>query len=111
MICQKFEKGGDDTIFMAMMASGLCFREIVCIRQLDNRCASVPVSKTMHALARTPSPQLPCAVWAVGKLLLALRCHSMAEVLPNDIRINIFSTDYLIYYGLVTLLVEEPNDR
>lgn len=35
----------------------------------------------------------------------------MAEVLPNDIRINIFSTDDLIYYGLVTLLVEDPNDR
>ncbi len=35
----------------------------------------------------------------------------MAEVFPNDIRINIFSTDYLIYYCLVTLLVEDPNDR
>jgi hypothetical protein len=30
IICQKFEKGGDDTIFTAMMASGLCLREIVC---------------------------------------------------------------------------------
>jgi len=35
----------------------------------------------------------------------------MAEVLPNDIRINIFSPDDLIYYGLVILLVEDPNDR
>ncbi len=29
--------------------------------ELDNRCASVPVSKTVHALTRTPSPQLPSA--------------------------------------------------
>lgn len=29
--------------------------------QLDNHCASVPVPKTVHALTRTPSPQLPSA--------------------------------------------------
>ncbi|EUB85292.1 hypothetical protein PMI25_000777 [Pseudomonas sp. GM30] len=35
----------------------------------------------------------------------------MAEIFPDNIRINIFSADYLIYYCLITLLVESPDDR
>ncbi|RMR61439.1 hypothetical protein ALP83_00838 [Pseudomonas syringae pv. actinidiae] len=35
----------------------------------------------------------------------------MAEISPDNIRINIFSADYLIYYCLITLLVEHPDDR
>jgi|GEM_PF-6977234 hypothetical protein len=35
----------------------------------------------------------------------------MAEIFPDDLRISIFSADYLIYYCLITLLVENPDDR
>jgi hypothetical protein len=43
--------------------------------------------------------------------LLAKRPHPMAEIFPDNIRINIFSEDYLIYYCLIPLLVESPDDR
>jgi hypothetical protein len=46
-----------------------------------------------------------------GIFLLAQRPHPMAEIFPDNIRINIFSADYLIYYCLITLLVENPDDR
>jgi hypothetical protein len=65
----------------------------------------------VHALTRTPSPQLPSAERASGNFLLAKRPHPMAEIFPDNIRINIFSEDYLIYYRLITLLVESPDDR
>lgn len=35
----------------------------------------------------------------------------MAEIFPDNIRINVFSEDYLIYYRLITLLGESPDDR
>lgn len=35
----------------------------------------------------------------------------MTEIFPDNTRIDIFSADYLIYYGLITLLVENPDDR
>jgi hypothetical protein len=35
----------------------------------------------------------------------------MVEIFPDNIRIDIFSADYLIYYCLITLLVENPDDR
>ncbi len=35
----------------------------------------------------------------------------MVEILPDNIRINIFSADYFIYYCLMTLFVEYPDDR
>lgn len=34
----------------------------------------------------------------------------MTEIFPDNTRIDIFSADYLIY-GLITLLVENPDDR
>ncbi len=34
----------------------------------------------------------------------------MVEILPDNIRINIFSADYLIYYYPITFSVENPND-
>jgi hypothetical protein len=35
----------------------------------------------------------------------------MAEIFPDNIRINIFSADYFIYYCLIPLFVESPDDR
>ena len=35
----------------------------------------------------------------------------MAEIFPGNIWINIFSADDLVYYCLITLLVENPDDR
>ena len=35
----------------------------------------------------------------------------MAEIFPNNIRINILSAGYLIYHCLITLIVENPDDR
>jgi hypothetical protein len=37
--------------------------------------------------------------------------HPVAEIFPDNIRIDIFSAGYLIYYCLITLLVEPPDDR
>ena len=35
----------------------------------------------------------------------------MAEIFPDNIRINIFSADYFFYNYLMTLLVENPDGR